>query len=517
MRFSTRQRLVACSSVLLAASAFVVTGLRAQPKPHPVLRGAAFLWEPYEFRQDRTSSGAITGFDVELTREILAPAGFDADFLEMPDRAQQLAAVRNGDADFTTSPRLAGERDAYFSDPIRREISVLYMRRGDGVPSRFGTVADLARFFRRRGIRLGLVRGFTYGTSDFSTLITQERNSGNVRDFDNPDQLIHALTETRSIDAFVIDRIAGETIAHHHGNDQLLDDVTLPAECSVDICLMFSRKTVPAALVTRVNENIARLKKGIRYGQLVRFYALPVLLSITVGKPWFFAMDLIGTLAFAIGGTLVARREHFGLIGAFVLAALPTVGGGLVRDLIVQRHPVFLLRSPAYMIIIISVVFVGFVASRVFDFWRERRASDRGDLVERGKTVERLLQSRGGYALEVCDAIGLSAFLIVGVIVAVETRAVPLLLWGPALATLTGCGGGILRDVVRADAGNPLLKTTFYGEVALIWGLIFSLFLRWETWRLDEIEVQIGVLVIFFGALATRMAAVHLRARSPSF
>jgi polar amino acid transport system substrate-binding protein len=187
----------------------------------------------------------------------------------------------------------------------------------------------------------------------------------------------------------------------------------------------------------------------------------------------------------------------------------------LVRDLIVQRHPVFLLRSPAYLYIIIGVVLTGFVASRLFDWWRELHGNARH--LERGKTVDRLLRSPGGYALELCDATGLAAFLIVGVIVAVETRAVPLLLWGPALATLTGCGGGILRDVVRADARTPLLKTAFYGEVALIWGVVFSLFLRWETWRLDETEVQIGVLVVFFGAFLTRMAAVHLRARSPSF
>lgn len=141
-----------------------------------------------------------------------------------------------------------------------------------------------------------------------------------------------------------------------------------------------------------------------------------------------------------------------------------------------QRHPVFLLRSPAYMYIIISVVLVGFVISRLFDWWRQRNGRSDADLLHRGKTVDRLLQSPGGYALELCDATGLAAFLIAGVIVAVETRAVPLLLWGPALATLTGCGGGILRDVVRSDSANPLLKTTFYGEVALLWGLIFRSF-----------------------------------------
>lgn len=78
----------------MIASAIIATGLRAQPKTL-LLHGAAFLRESYEFRQDGTAGGPISGFDVELTREILAPAGFDADFLEMPDRAQELMAVRN--------------------------------------------------------------------------------------------------------------------------------------------------------------------------------------------------------------------------------------------------------------------------------------------------------------------------------------------------------------------------------------------------------------------------------------
>ncbi|MCX6927526.1 MAG: immunoglobulin domain-containing protein [Verrucomicrobia bacterium] len=80
-------------------------------------------------------------------------------------------------------------------------------------------------------------------------------------------------------------------------------------------------------------------------------------------------------------------------------------------------------------------------------------------------------------AVDCFDALGLGAFTVVGVTVALESRCTPLWLWGPLLGAMTSAGGGILRDVVRADLDNPGLKGMFYAEVSLIWALAFSVFL----------------------------------------
>jgi polar amino acid transport system substrate-binding protein len=477
----------------------------------PVLRGAASLWEPYQFLKEEGGASVVAGFDVEVCQDVFNAFGYDVEFHQILDKAVQLEGIENGTIDFTTSPRFADrERYATFSDPIRREINVLYVRSGDE-RFRFKTVAEMIDLFRDGKLRLAVVRGREYGPVELDNFITDGKQAGLVTELETVDDLVRALTEKKNIDAFLMDRLVGETVALRMNKQPTLHALPLPPECSKDICLMFSKKTVPPDLVTKVNKSLARLKATIRYGQIVRFYALPILLSVTVSKPWFLAMDLIGTFAFAISGALLARKEHYSLIGGFVMATLPTVGGGLVRDLIVERRPVGILRTPYYMIIIVTVILAGFVISKLLDHFN-RRDTNAGAM-QAGAN----LRSRSSYALQVCDALGLSAFLIVGVVVAVETRAVPILLWGPILATLTGCGGGILRDVVRADAGNPMLKTSFYGEVALIWGFIFSVFLRWETWRLDAHEVQIAVLLTFLGAFITRMAIVHFRIRSPSF
>lgn len=489
-------------------------GAYAQQTLVPTLRGAVYLWEPYEFVADREGGAVLQGFDIELIREILQPLGYESDFRQVPDRREHLTAVENGSVDFTTSPRTPErERYAWFSDPIRREVNVLYVRAGEeGGAVRAGNVSELISRLGKR--RVGIMRSFAYEPAALTAFLDDGKTTGRVREFGSTQELIRALVETKSIDAFIIDRLAGETVATRSRLRKRLAAVPLPAECSREICLMFSKKTVDRDLVTRVNGTIADLKRSPRYGQLVRFYDLPVLLSITIHEPWFFAMGLLGTFAFAISGVLVARREHFSLIGAFVMAALPTVGGGVLRDLIVQRRPVGILRSPADLTIIITVVLAGFAIVRVIDAVKKRKPHLR---LERGEMLERVLRSPTGYALEVCDALGLSAFLIVGVIIALESQAVPLLLWGTLLSTLTACGGGIMRDVIRADADTQYLKSTFYAEVAVIWAFLFSLFLRWETWRLDAHEVQIAVMVTFVGAFLTRMAAVHLRLKAPSY
>lgn len=122
-------------------------------------------------------------------------------------------------------------------------------------------------------------------------------------------------------------------------------------------------------------------------------------------------------------------------------------------------------------------------------------------------------------AIAFFDALGLAAFTVIGVVVAVETKSNPLWLWGPLLAALTGAGGGIVRDVIRGDANNPFLKGTCYAEIALVWGSILSGFIMWYANLLDykPTEISLAVVVTLIGALLTRMAVFHLRVKGPMY
>jgi len=73
----------------------------------------------------------------------------------------------------------------------------------------------------------------------------------------------------------------------------------------------------------------------------------------------------------------------------------------------------------------------------------------------------------------------------------------------------------VLRDLCRSGNNNEVLRTSFYAEVCLIWGLALSLAVLWLA-REEEPDLYCAaVIVTVVGAFATRMAAVVLRVRSP--
>jgi polar amino acid transport system substrate-binding protein len=80
------------------------------------------------------------------------------------------------------------------------------------------------------------------------------------------------------------------------------------------------------------------------------------------------------------------------------------------------------------------------------------------------------------------------------------------------LGAITGAGGGILRDIIRGGGDVPNLKTGFYGEVALIWSIVLSLWLHWRSAVIEQEEVLLAVLVAVGGAVMTRMALLRMRA-----
>ncbi|MCY7285760.1 MAG: TRIC cation channel family protein [Cyanobacteria bacterium CAN_BIN43] len=121
--------------------------------------------------------------------------------------------------------------------------------------------------------------------------------------------------------------------------------------------------------------------------------------------------------------------------------------------------------------------------------------------------------------IELLDTLGLSTLSIIGVIVALETQSSPLWLWGPIFAAVTSAGGGIIRDMVRADPNNPSLKGSFYPIIAIIWGFIFSMFIIWYSSRLNYYPDEIfkAVMVIIAGSFITRVIAIFMRLKMPLF
>jgi polar amino acid transport system substrate-binding protein len=226
-----------------------------------------------------------------------------------------------------------------------------------------------------------------------------------------------------------------------------------------------------------------------------------------LGAPWFLAIELVATAATAVASAMLARREGYSLFGTLVLAGLAAVGGGILRDILIDRHPLAVLARPAYLFTVIATVGVCYAAVQIHRAVAAPRFSS-SRLCRLGLAVARRMPSEE--IILVCDAAGLGAFTLVGVWVAFAYGCEPLWLWGPLLATLTTAGGTILRDIVRADCGSAMLKTALYAEIAAVGGLGMTLCI--EAFGEDGQQIPLIALIglIALGCATARiMAHVH--------
>jgi polar amino acid transport system substrate-binding protein len=471
------------------------------------LRAGWFLWDPYQFEINRGDVPVLSGLDVQLVRPIFQAMEYKVAFHEIPWE-KHLQGLQQGTVDIAAGASYTPERAAYawFSDPYRTETVVLMTAPSQARALRAQSVPALLEQIEATSFRLGVVRGNYYGP-DMEVFLRNPAHAGHIREFSTENEALVQLAE-KNIDGFLADRLVAHTIAWRARLMDAVEEHPVPIFSS-GIHVIFSKATCSEEMVRAFNENLKKMKASGEYDRVTRGYLIPVLLGITVNRTWFSVLGIIGTVAFALSGVLLARRENYDIFGAFILASLPAVGGGVLRDLLTARYPVGVLRAPAvYVYVVLAVVAAGTIFYKFHDAWKNRHPG-RETEEETSRRI-RLPMS----VVELCDAVGLSAFIVTGVVIAVEQKCEPLWLWGPLLAALTGAGGGILRDIVRADVHNPNLKGDFYPEIAVIWGLFLSLFLDWETSRLDLREIGWGVLFTMIGAFLTRLVVLRYGIRS---
>lgn len=188
--------------------------------------------------------------------------------------------------------------------------------------------------------------------------------------------------------------------------------------------------------------------------------------------------SIIGTIAFAVSGAVVAMEEEYDILGVFVLGLVTAFGGGVVRNLLIGV-PVTTLWSQGLLlktaIIAVAVVFI--LPLSWIRHWRRSEAF--------------------------FDAIGLSAFAIQGALYA--TQQSHTLAAVVVAAIMTGIGGGMIRDVLAGR--KPLvLRDEIYAVWALAAGLVIGL--GWAT-RTSELLILFGIVIL------CRMLSVHYKWRLP--
>jgi uncharacterized membrane protein YeiH len=194
-----------------------------------------------------------------------------------------------------------------------------------------------------------------------------------------------------------------------------------------------------------------------------------------------YLLDLLGVAVFAVSGAIVAARKRFDLLGIAVIGIVTAIGGGTTRDVLLDRHPVFWIQDPTYLVVILGAVTL---------------------------TILCMLARRPPRAwLLVADALGLALFTISGAQVA-EARELPGIVV-VVMGTITGSVGGLLRDVLADEVPLILRQADLYATAAIVGATAYLVLQAGGLERTPAALVGMGVVA------GLRLAAISLRLRLP--
>ncbi len=200
-------------------------------------------------------------------------------------------------------------------------------------------------------------------------------------------------------------------------------------------------------------------------------------------------MELIGTVAFAFSGAMLAIRKEMDLFGVCVLGVTTAVGGGMIRDLLLGSIPPAMFRNPLYTLVALGVSLFLF-----FTLFVKRH----------------LLQGKIGAAFDhiilVFDTVGLGIFTVMGINTAVtlQYRQKFLLVF---VGVVTGVGGGLLRDIMAQE--KPYIFTKHVYACASLAGAIACVYTQKPLGSLASMVVGAAVVMLI------RFLAAHWRWNLP--
>ena len=193
-----------------------------------------------------------------------------------------------------------------------------------------------------------------------------------------------------------------------------------------------------------------------------------------------FILEIIGTIAFAVSGAMVGLSKKMDIFGVTVLGIITSVGGGVIRDIILGQTPPATFQNPIYALVAIFVSIVIFIPGV------------RRFLFKKQIVYEKMMLYM--------DSLGLGIFTAVGIEVAYLSgnRNVFLLVF---VGMITGIGGGVLRDVLAGNTPYIFVKH-FYASASLI-GAVISVVL-WKFFGQSAAVIGCAFVVTALRLLAAK-------------
>lgn len=191
-------------------------------------------------------------------------------------------------------------------------------------------------------------------------------------------------------------------------------------------------------------------------------------------------IDILGTIAFAISGVLTAMNKRLDPFGILIIAFVAAVGGGTLRDILINA-PVAWMRNLTYVYVIFGSVLFSVIFRKRLGYIRR--------------------------SLFLFDTIGIALYTIVGVEKGIAAGFHPIIC--VALGTMTACFGGVLRDILCNDI--PIIfRKEIYATACILGALMYFLLLK--------TKIPLDFIVIISGAtvMTIRLLAVYFNLSLPT-
>ena len=193
-----------------------------------------------------------------------------------------------------------------------------------------------------------------------------------------------------------------------------------------------------------------------------------------------YVIDILGTFAFAVSGALVALDKKFDMFGVLIIAFVTAVGGGMLRDVLIDAHPINWIGNLDYLYtIFIAVVFTFLFKSKIAYL---------------SKTMF------------LFDTIGISVFTLLGLEKGLSFNLHPII--ALIMGVISAVFGGVLRDVLTNKV--PLIfEKEIYASACLVGGLMYLIL---SYFRVDE---NINFIISATVVVSIRIVAVKLHLELP--
>ena len=196
-------------------------------------------------------------------------------------------------------------------------------------------------------------------------------------------------------------------------------------------------------------------------------------------------LEIIGAAAFAISGAMVAISKNFDMFGIIFTGITTATGGGVIRDIILNRGTPVMFSDPVYCIVAAACS-----AMLFFPF------------------VRKLLKNKYAHdaVFIVADSLGLAIVTAATVLYCInigETNKFLIVF----VSVITGVGGGVLRDLFARD--TPIIFRKYVYASASIVGALVSVFLA------DVINKELAVAIGFLVIVAIRIVSAKFKINLP--